>query len=208
MRTSPTDRLGLALFGKGKRAILSQLMGNPDRRFFVRELARAAGLTASTLTRDLSALADAGVIERSQEGRQVYFRANRNSPVFEELRGLVTKTFGIADVLRAMLAPVAGRIQLAAVYGSVARGEQSARSDVDLLIIGDVRSGDFADGLLEAEQRLGRPISPSIYSPSEFRVRSGKPPFLESILSKPLVFLIGDEHELKRLRQGKTSKPH
>lgn len=120
----------------------------------------------------------------------------------------MTKTFGIADVLRAMLAPVAGRIQLAAVYGSVARGEQSATSDVDVLIIGGVRSAEFADGLLEAEQRLGRPISPSIYSLAEFRVRSGKTPFLEAILSKPLVFLIGDEHELKRLRQGKTSKPH
>lgn len=208
MRTAPVDRLGLALFGKGKRAILSQLMGNPERRFFVRELARAAGLTPSTLTRDLAALESAGIIERSKEGRQVYFRANRSSPVFEELRGLVTKTFGIADVLRTMLAPVLARIRLALIYGSIAKGEQGAKSDVDLLIVGDVRSGEFADELLEAEQRLGRSISPTIYSSSEFRGRSGATPFLDAVLSKPLIFLVGDESELKRLRQGKASKPH
>lgn len=204
MRTS-SDRLGLVLFGKGKRAILSQVMGNPDKRFFVRELARTAGLTASTLTRDLSALAEAGVLLRTQEGRQVYYQANPSSPVFPELRGLITKTFGIADVLREMLVQVAAKIAVAAVYGSVARGEHSSASDVDLLVIGNLRTSEFADELMRAEKILARSINPTIYTPAEFATAALKNPFVKAILDRPMIFILGEAHELKRLRKGSAS---
>lgn len=206
MRAMPADRLGVALFGKAKRAILSRLYGSPEKRFYVRELARAVGLAPSTLTRDLQALAQAGVILRSQEGRQVYYQADRTSPVFHELRGLITKTFGIADVLREMLEPIADRIEVASIYGSVARGEHSSSSDVDLLIVGDVRSGEFADALMKAQESLGRSISPTIYPTDEFSAGAKRNPFIKAILEKPMIFLVGDKNELKRIREGQASK--
>ncbi len=206
MRAAPPDQLGVVLFGKAKRAILSRLFGSPEKRFYVRELARVVELTPSTLSRDLSALAQAGVILRAREGNQVYYQANSSSPVFHELRGLVTKTFGIADVLREMLSSFADKIEIAAIYGSVARGEHSSQSDVDLLIVGEVRSAEFADNLVKAEQDLGRAISPTIYPLSEFRTGSKKNPFLKAIFEKPMIFLIGDKHELKRISEGQASK--
>jgi len=205
MRTTLPDRLGLVLFGKGKRAILSRLMGHPDRKFFVRELARASHLSPSSLTRDLSSLTETGVILRTEEGRQVYYQANPDSPVYPELRGLVAKTFGIADVLRNMLEPFASRIRIAAIYGSVAKGTHISRSDVDLLLVGHVSTADIAESLIEAERVLGRSISPTIYPPSEFE-RSRSKPFVKAILEKPMVLLMGDENECKRIRQGSAAK--
>ncbi len=200
MRSSPPDRLATVLFGKGRRAILSQLLGSPDRSFYVREIARGAVVPASTLTRDLSALTGAGILLRVQDGRQVYYRANPDCPVFAELKGLVTKTFGFADVLRAMLAAHEDRIELAFVYGSVARGEHTARSDIDLLVVGNLSVSDFSVELLEAERRLSRSISPTIYSKKEFREKSQSGNhFLDAVLSKPVVFVIGDNHGLQRL---------
>lgn len=208
MRTSSPDRLATVLFGKGKRAILAQLLGSPDRRFFVREIARAANVAPSTLTRDLVALTEAGILERFQDGRQVYFRANPRCPILEELKGIVTKTFGVAEVVRGTLLPLADRISLAFIYGSMARGEQTAKSDIDLLIVGDLEIAEFSARLLDAERRLSRSIVPSIYSKKEFRekVRSENH-FLLSVLSRPVVFLIGDSYELERLAGRKTAKP-
>ena len=207
MRTNQPDRLATVLFGKGKRAILAQLLGSPDRRFFVREIARGASVTASTLTRDLAALTEAGILERAQDGRQVYYQANHRCPVFEELKGLVTKTFGYADVLRGMLLPFADRISLALVYGSVARGEQTSQSDIDLMIVGDVGIAGFSERLLEVEQRLSRSINPTVFSKREFceKIRAENH-FVMSVLSRPVIFLIGDNDDLERLASRKPAK--
>lgn len=205
MRTYSGDRLALVLFGKAKRGILARLFGSPDKRFFVRELARALKMTPSTLTRDLAALTDAGVIVRTEDGRQVYYQANRASPVFEDLKGLVTKTFGIADIVRNMLSPVEDKLTLAAIYGSVARGEHLAGSDVDLLLVGEVQAGDFAEELTEAERALGRAINPTIFPVQEFRKGLKTNHFLQSVAKRPMVFLIGDKHELERIGKGQAS---
>jgi predicted nucleotidyltransferase/DNA-binding HxlR family transcriptional regulator len=207
MRTAQPDRLATVLFGKGKRAILAQLLGSPDRRFFVREIARGASVTASTLSRDLAALTEAGILERAQDGRQVYYQANPRCPVFEELKGLVTKTFGFADVLRETLFPFADRISLAFIYGSVARGEQTARSDIDLMIVGDVGIAGFSERLLEAEKRLAREIVPTVFPKKEFREKvRAENHFLLSVLSSPVILLIGDNDDLQRLAGRKPSK--
>ena len=207
MHTTPADRLATVLFAKGKRVILSQLFGHPDRKFFVREIARGAGVSASTLSRDLSGLTEAGILERTKEGRQVYFRANPDCPIFEELKGLVTKTFGMAEVIRAMLLPFAGRIDLALVYGSVARGDHTSKSDVDLMIVGDLDVSRLSQPLLESERRLSRSIVPTVYSKREFREKlRARNHFLTSVLSKPVVSLIGDYDEFKRDIQGKAEK--
>lgn len=206
MRTSPADRLATALFGKGKRAILALLFAHPDRRFYLREIARAAGITPSVLQRDLASLTEAGILERADEGRQVYYRANEACPIFPELKGLVTKTFGVGDVLRAMLEPHAARIALAFVYGSVASGTHTGKSDVDLMIVGDLDVSAIAQGILDAEAGLGRPINPTVYAEKEFRDRvlSGNH-FVTTVLSRPIVYIIGNKHELEQLTQRKPA---
>lgn len=207
MRTTPADRLATALFGKGKRAILAMLFGHPGRRFYLREIARAAGITPSVLQRDLASLTEAGILERAHEGRQVYYRANEGCPIFPELKGLVTKTFGVGDVLRAMLEPHTARIALAFIYGSVASGAQTGKSDVDLMIVGDLDLSSIAQGLLDAEARLGRPVNPTVYAEKEFRDKalSGHH-FMTTVLSRPIVYILGNKHELERLTQRKPAK--
>src|SRR5688572_6645217 len=138
MRTNTSGALAAALFGKSMRAILAQLLGRPDRRFYVREIARAAGTPPSSLQRDLAALTDTGVILRSESGRQVYYQANPDCPIFSELKGIVTKTFGVSDVLRDMLRRHERQIRVAFVFGSVAKGSEAPGSDVDLFLIGDL----------------------------------------------------------------------
>ena len=195
-----------ALFGKGQRVILGQLFSRPERRFYVRELARAADTTPSVIQRDLAALAGAGILTRETEGRQVYYRANPRCPIFEELKGIAVKTFGVADVLRAMLEPHRAAIQLAFIYGSVASGAPTGASDVDLMIVGGIDTAAIARGLLEAERRLGRPVNPTVYSEAEFRkTLAARQPFLTAVLARPMLFVIGDANELERL-QGKPAK--
>src|SRR5690242_13461435 len=166
MRTQSLESpIASALFGKARRAILALLFGHPDEAFYLRQLARASGTTASSLQRDLATLVEAGIVERKGQGNLVYFRANRACPVFEEIQGIVTKTVGVVDVLRSMLAPFQDRITAAFVFGSVARGESKASSDIDVLLIGDVSLPDLAGELEAAETHLRRTVSPVIYSP-------------------------------------------
>lgn len=193
-------RLAAALFGRGKRAILGQLFAHPDKRFYIREIARAAGAAPSLVQRDLATLTDAGILERTQEGRQVYYRANPACPIFEELKGIATKTFGIGDALRQMLEPFRDRIRLAFIYGSVASGAQTTHSDVDVMIVGDLQVSEFAPRLLEMERRLRRSVNPSVYPPAEFRSKAAAGHhFVAAVLERPIVFLIGDQRELDRL---------
>ncbi len=195
------------LFGRGKRAILSQLFGHADRRYYVREIARAAGAAPSLVQRDLGALTDAGILERTQDGRQVYYQANPHCPIFEELKGIATKTFGIGAVLRRMLDPYRDKIRLAFIYGSVATGTHTARSDVDLMIVGDLEISQIAQGLLDAEQRIGRSVSPTVYSLAEFQAKASEGHhFVGGVLARPVIYLIGDQHELESILQAKPAK--
>jgi len=188
------------------QAILAQLYGRPDQEFYLRELARSTGTAPSSLQRDLAALARAGIILRTARGHQVYFRANRSCPVFEELRGLVVKTFGVVEILRAALQALTGRIESAFVYGSVARGEARAESDIDLFVIGKVSSGDVIEALASAQRRLGREINPTVFPPAEFAEKArGENHFLTTVLAEPKLFLIGDEDELEGLARQRRS---
>jgi predicted nucleotidyltransferase len=201
------DRLASVLFGKGMRAILAQVFGHPDRRFFTREIARLAGAAPSVLQRDLAALTGAGILLRTREGRQVYYQANARCAIFPELKGLVAKTFGVADTLREMLAPHRTEIDLALIYGSVASGEHLSRSDVDVLIVGELQIGAIAQALLDTEAKLGRPISPSLYGREEFaRKAAAGDAFLGKVLGRPVVFLIGERDDLERLIDRKSAK--
>ena len=192
--------LGTSLFGKSRRNVLGLLFAQPDRAFYLREVIAATGSGAGQVQRELENLTRVGLILREKQANQVYFRANPDAPIFEELKGIVAKTFGVADVLRDLLVPFADRIRVAFIYGSIARREDTARSDIDVVIVGDVMLSELANALHEAEIRLKRAVAPTLYEEREFRdrVHTGQH-FLSQVLKRPKIFLVGDEDELYRL---------
>lgn len=188
-----------ALFPKTRQAILAATLGEPRRWWYMRELARHLRRTPSSLQRELASLVGGGILLQRREGRQVYFQAAKDSPVFQELQGLILKTVGLADVVRDALKPLAGRIRWAFIYGSVARSEEHASSDVDLMVIGDVGLAEVSSPLRKAERRLDRAINPAIYTSDEFRakVRSNHH-FIATVMRTKRVFILGDAHEFDR----------
>jgi predicted nucleotidyltransferase len=201
MRT--TLDVGSVLFGRARRLILGWLLGHPDEEFFLRQLVRQTGLSPGSVQRELDTLVRAGLVVRKAQGRQVYFRADASSPVFSELRSLFVKTAGLADVLREALRPLAGRILIACVFGSAARHELRNDSDIDLLVIGEVSFAEVIDVLGDAERTLGREISPTVYSPAEFRKKLREEQhFVTSVLKTPLVLVTGSRDDLEPMGDG------
>ena len=189
-----------ALFGKNRRAVLALLFGHAGEKFYTRQIARACGRGMGAIQRELAQLTAAGILRRSVSGHQVYYEANAESPVFEELKSLITKTFGVADVLRAALTPLADQISVAFVFGSVARAGQRRESDVDLAVIGRVGFAEVVDVLTDAQENLGREINPVVYTVDEFKKKAAsKHHFVNSLLKQDKIFLIGDVRDLAGL---------
>lgn len=192
--------LGELLFGAYRRQILALLLMHPEQSFHVREIARITGKPAGTLYRELNSLAEAGLLVRSPFGNQVHYRANPACPIYEELRGILRKTFGVADVLREALKSVSDQVSIAFVYGSVARGDERASSDVDVMIIGKLKFGDAALALSAAEEILRREVNPHVYSSREFKSKlAEREPFLVRVVEGPKIFLTGGEDDLGKL---------
>jgi uncharacterized protein len=195
-----TGQLGAALFGKSKRALLALFYVQPERSFYLRQVTRTLGIGQGAVQRELARLVEAGLLVRTRVGSQVHYQANAASPIFGELKALMVKTAGVADVLREALAGLAEEIAVAFVYGSLARGEGKANSDVDVMIIGDVSFGEVVSALQSAQKTIGREVNPSVYSEREFRAKlQARHHFLTSVANAPKVFLVGGEHELNRL---------
>jgi uncharacterized protein len=199
MRTE-LKTLGDLLFGQTRGRILALLYGTPDQSFFVRQIARRTSTSVGAVQRELETLTDFGLIDRSNLGSQVFYQANRSNPVYAELHSLVAKTSGIFHLLRSSLAPLVPQISFAFVYGSLARGEETAASDVDLMVVGDVTLDELLPRLAPVEQDLARPINPTVYSLKEFKSKlRAKNHFLSSVARGKNVFLIGDEDELRKV---------
>src|SRR5712691_8453361 len=148
----------------------------------------------------------AGYACRSQ-ANQVHYQANPDSPIYEELRGILKKTTGIADVLREALAPLARRIEAAFIYGSIASGKEGPRSDVDLMLVGELKFEDAIKALSPAEKDLRREVNPHVYGQREFRAKlAGKDPFLRRVLEEPKIMLMGDLHDFEKSRGHRTAK--
>ena len=190
------------LFSKTKRQILALLYGNPDRSYYANEIVRTAGTGIGAVQRELEKSATAGLVTVKRIGNQKHYQANRESPIFEELRGIVTKTFGIADMLRDALTPFIERIRTAFIYGSAAREMDVPSGDVDVMIISDgLTYSDISPALEKAESFVKRKINPTLYSNNEFRRKLKKnDAFLTRVLEQPKIFMIGTENDLPKPR--------
>lgn len=192
--------LSQTLFGRTRAAVLSVLYGHVGEAFYLRQLARLTHITLGPIQRELRQLVDAGLISRRTAGSQTLYTANQQSPVFAEIKGLVTKTVGMHDVLLAALDPLRKKITLAFIYGSVARSSETQSSDVDLMIVGNVDFGIVVEKLADAQRTLNREINPTVYSVNEFRKKVGEN-FLKRVVADKKLFIIGDENVLRELGQ-------
>ncbi len=192
--------LASLLFGDYRQKVLAFLLLHPEQHYHVREIARLTGTSAGTLHKELARLAQAGVLIREAVGNQVRYGANRQCPIFPELAGILRKTAGLADVLKEALAGLRERIALALVFGSVARGEEGPRSDVDVLLVGEIGFAEAVTALHEAQARIGREINPVVLSPAEFqeKINAGDA-FLAEVLHNDKLYLMGDEDDLGKL---------
>ena len=193
------------LFGSTRRRVLGWLLGHPDEAFYLRELVRQVGGAVGAVQRELELLTASGLVRREVRGKQVYFQANQKAAIFPELQGLFAKTVGLVDILRESLMPLAEQVRAAFVFGSAARGELHASSDVDLLVVGDVSFGDVITAIQGAEKRLGRDVNPTVFSEDEFRTKVlAKHHFVTSVLGQPKMFVVGEDDDLRPKRAKQT----
>lgn len=187
-----------ALFTRTQQRVLGVLFGNTGRSYYASEIIARAHIGSGAVQRELARLEASGLATSERIGNQKHYRANERSPVFEPLRELVLRTTGLADVLRDALAPLAPRMLTAFVFGSIAKGEDNASSDVDLLVVSDTLTFSELFGAIEgAAQRLGREINPTVYSPRELAtLRRKKNSFVERVMAQPKIWIVGDEDAL------------
>ena len=190
------------LFSKTRQAVLALLYGRADTSFYTKQILDAVKIGRGSVQRELKNLTDAGIITREVQGRQVYYRANSRCPIFDELRIIVRKTFGLADVIRQSLATSADKIRVAFIFGSIARSTDDRRSDIDLMVVGKISFGDVVSLLTPAEEELGREVNPVVYPIAEFKRKVKEDHhFVKTVLEDEKIFVIGDEDELRRLAE-------
>jgi predicted nucleotidyltransferase len=196
-----------ALFPTVRGEVLAATLTQPDKWWYLSELAQFLRTTPSSLQRELKALVNGGILEQCREGTRTYFKAEARSPLFPELRGLLEKTAGLLPTLQQTLEPFRARIDCAFVYGSMARSQEHALSDVDLLVIGGVGLAELAPTLRKAETRLGREVNVTSYSAREFRKKvAAKDHFLSEVLRGPKEFVKGNQRDLDEVI-GKPRRP-
>jgi predicted nucleotidyltransferase len=196
------DLLCSGLFGKTRQVVLALLYGRADSSFYTKQVLDAVKIGRGTVQRELKNLTDTRIIIREVQGRQVYYRANARCPIFNELKSIVRKTFGVADVLRQSLAPKADKVRVAFIFGSVARSADDRRSDIDMMVVGRISFGDVVSLLSPAEEKLGREVNPVVYPTAEFKKKVKEDHhFVKTVLEDEKIFVIGDENELRRLAE-------
>ncbi len=193
-----------ALFTETQQRVLGLLYGNVERSYYVNEILRHANVGIGSVQRELARLEASGLVTVSRVGNQKHYQANSESPIFEELRSIVIKTFGLNDVMREALSPINEHIDLAFIYGSIAKGNADANSDVDLMLLlaetSNISYPDVLELLESAESRLGRPVNPTIYKPDEFRqkLKNGNA-FIKRVLEQPKIMVKGSENDIERV---------
>jgi predicted nucleotidyltransferase len=186
--------ISAALFSDSQARVFRWLFGQPERSYHLNELRRLTGLGSASLQRELGKLAAAGLVRSEKKGNLRVFQANMDSPVYEELAALTRKTLGAQPLLQEALAPLKAKLDLAFIYGSIAKGTDTAKSDVDVIMVGkDLLLSEVLKLLLPVESQLGRKINPTLYTPAEYkRRRAQKDSFLNRVLGQPVIPLIGE----------------
>ena len=195
------------LISKNKQQILAATLMQPERAWYLLELARHLSVRPSSLQRELRLLTESGILKRYQNGNRVYFQADPACPIHPELALMLAKTVGVVDVLRESLHPLRDRLDIAFVYGSVATSSERSTSDIDLMVIGATPLSDVAPVLRKTEEKLSRAINPTVYSRAEFRkrVREGAH-FLKTVLRQEKLFVIGTQDDLAKFASSPTGE--
>ena len=199
-----------SLFSKTQQRVLALLFGQSQRSFYANEIIAFAAMGSGAVQRELAKLVKSALVTVKKVGNQKHYQANQHAPIFDELRSIVMKTFGVADVLRVALQTHWPQIELAFVYGSMAKGSEQAHSDIDLMVIGEgISNAAMLEVLQPLQHQLGRTVNPTLYQPVEFvqRVRDGKS-FVMRILEQPKIFVKGTEDELIGLTGTGESGAH
>jgi len=200
--TDYEKKLSSYLFSKTRRGLLALLFGRTDESFYVNQIVQRLGSGSGAVQRELKMMTEAGIVVRERKGNLVYYRANSSSPIFSELKNIVRKTFGVADVIRESLASISEKIAVAFIFGSIARSADDRASDIDVMIIGEVSFADVSPAISQAEKLIQREINPVVYPLAEFeqKVKTDHH-FVKTVLEGERIFLIGDEGELGRLAE-------
>ena len=186
--------IGDALFTKTQQRVLGLLYGKPEQSYYLNEIVRLAAVGKGSVNRELDKLCAAGLLTVSRQGNQNHYQANANNPIFNELKAITQKTFGVVDIIKAALAPLLPQLNCAFIYGSVAQGTEHAGSDIDLMLVGDDMSySEVMELLAPAEKQLGRTINPTLYTVAEFTDRKNShQPFIIRVIEQPKLWLMGE----------------
>jgi predicted nucleotidyltransferase len=188
-----------ALFSNTQQRVLGLLFGQPERSYYATELIGLAGGGSGAVQRELARLAQSGLVTVRAEGSRRHYQANPDSPLYQELVGIARKTVGLAGPLRDVLQPLARRIAAAFVYGSVAKRSDTARSDIDLMVVSDkLAYADIYEVLEPLQARLGRTVNPTVVSRRDLarRLKSGSA-FARRVLEQPKIWVIGSDDDLR-----------
>lgn len=194
MRKSVLD----SLFSKTKQGILSTCLLSPDQWWTLSDMARKLSLTASSLQRDLKSLQEVGILEIRNEQNRVYYKMNATCPIIFELQAICIKTVGITDVVVSLIKKHFSNIEIAFIYGSMASGEIKSSSDIDLMVVGDIKLVDMAPAIREMEKKLSREVNPTIYTSKEFAKKIElKDSFIQTVLKSKKILIKGDLSEFE-----------
>jgi len=202
MKATNADAASLLFPAAYRRQVLALLLLHPERKLHVREISRLTGTTPGTMSKELARLHEAGLLERERVGNQLRYSANSTHQIYTELAGILRKTVGLADVLVQALASLAEGIELAFIYGSVARGTETQGSDIDLLVVGNLDFGSLIDALHDVETKVGREVNAKLFSQREWRGKvKGGDAFAAEILKGPRILLVGQDNEPRKPRR-------
>ena len=193
-----TGSLADALFTTTQQRVLGALYGQPQRSFTVSELIASTSAGSGAVQRELAKLVASGLLTMQPVGNQKRYQANPAAPIHDELVGIVQKTVGLAEPLRAALQPLASKITAAFVFGSIAKRSDTARSDIDLMVVGDAGFAEVVNAIYPLQERLGREVNPVVMTTKEFRARAKDPGFVARVLDGPCIPLIGSADEKRR----------
>jgi predicted nucleotidyltransferase len=199
-----SNSIGNVLFTKTQQKVLGLLFGKPDQSFYLNQITRLSQMGRGTIKRELERMEAAGIVVKKRIGNQNHYQANSECPVYSELMGIARKTFGVADVIKTALNSILDEVALAFIYGSVAKGEDTAKSDIDLLIVSnELTYSEVMERLLDSETSIGRPINPTIYNVDQIEKKLKQDnAFVSRVMEQPKIWIKEDEDVYRTIRQS------